>query len=295
MEKKKVHYVEANGLRFAYLSEGSTDAPLALCVHGFPDSAYSWRHLTPELVQAGFRVVAPWQRGYAPTAVPDDGQYMMGALTTDVIALHEALGGDQRSVLIGHDFGASAAYGAAALAPNRWSRVVVMAIPPPSTSGEKMMTYDQLRRSWYAYFFQNPMADKIVASGDLAFIERLWRDWSPDFDPAEEMHEVRKSLHSPAHVTAALSYYRSMFGAIPPSDTFAEAQKAVAAPTPHPALYLHGVDDACMGIELAQGAEKAFPNAASQVVRVEDAGHFLHLDRPKFVNEKIIAFLRATE
>src|SRR5215813_8273648 len=112
--------VRANGLEFGLLEAGS--GPLALCLHGFPDTARTWRHLLPVLAGAGFRAVAPFMRGYAPTAVPTDGGYGVGALAADAVALHEALGGGREAVLIGHDWGAEAAYAAAARAPGRWRR-----------------------------------------------------------------------------------------------------------------------------------------------------------------------------
>src|SRR5262252_2808385 len=103
--------VRANDLDFGLLEAGS--GPLALCLHGFPDTAHTWEHLLPTLAGAGFRAVAPFMRGYAPTAVPADGAYDVGALAADAVALHEALGGDREAVLIGHDWGAEAAYAAA--------------------------------------------------------------------------------------------------------------------------------------------------------------------------------------
>src|SRR5688500_11388309 len=100
-------HIEANGLLFGYLEAGSHDGPLALCLHGFPDSAWTWRHLLPDLADAGYRAVAPFLRGYAPTDVADDGVYHLGAIVSDACALHEALGGDEQAVLIGHDWGAA--------------------------------------------------------------------------------------------------------------------------------------------------------------------------------------------
>src|SRR5690606_10596075 len=118
--------VQANGLRFATLEAG--DGPLALCLHGFPDTARSFRHQLPALAAAGFRAVAPWMRGYAPSAVPADGPYQSAALAQDAAALIEALGYDE-AVLIGHDWGAVAAHGAAILAPQRVRRLVTIAVP----------------------------------------------------------------------------------------------------------------------------------------------------------------------
>jgi pimeloyl-ACP methyl ester carboxylesterase len=174
--------VTANGLRFRALSDGPADGPLALCLHGFPDSAWTWRHLLPELASAGFRAVAPWLRGYAPTEVPSRPSYGVGALVADVEALHDALGGDGRAVLIGHDWGAIAAYPAASFAPERWSRVVTMAVPPPAAMGDTFLRYEQLKRSFYVFLFQTPIAELAVGADDLAFIDGLWRDWSPGYD-----------------------------------------------------------------------------------------------------------------
>src|ERR1700722_16470408 len=94
--------VRANGLRFHYLEMGQ--GPLALCLHGFPDSPWTYRYLLPELAKAGYRAVAPFMRGYAPTEVPPDGHYRTGDLGKDVVPLHGALGGDAHAVLIAHDW-----------------------------------------------------------------------------------------------------------------------------------------------------------------------------------------------
>ena len=126
--------ITINGVEFAYLTAGDA-GPLALCLHGFPDSAYGWRLLLPELAAAGYRAVAPFQRGYAPTAVPADGRYQTGMLSVDANAFHEALGNGKPGVIIGHDWGAPATHGAAVLAPERWSKVVSMAVPPGGAMG----------------------------------------------------------------------------------------------------------------------------------------------------------------
>ncbi|MEX2659427.1 MAG: alpha/beta fold hydrolase, partial [Acidimicrobiales bacterium] len=179
--------VSANDVEFAYLTSGPGTGPMALCLHGFPDSAHTWRLLAPTLVEAGYRVVAPFLRGYAPTAVPADGRYQTGALAKDAVELHEALAGDERAVVIGHDWGATAAYGAASLAPERWRRVVTASVPPAGAMSAGFLTYDQLRRSWYMFFFQHPLAELVVGMDDLAVVDRLWADWSPGYDATEDL------------------------------------------------------------------------------------------------------------
>jgi pimeloyl-ACP methyl ester carboxylesterase len=260
-------------------------------LHGFPDTPFTWRHLTPALVAAGYRVVAPWQRGYAPCAIPADGQYAAGVRAADVNALHGVLGGDERAVLIGHDFGASSAYGAAASAPRMWSKIVTLAVPPPALLARKRTMYDQLKRSWYTYFFQRPNAPAVVAADDFAFVEKLWRDWSPGYDPAAEMPHVRSALAGD-HATAAIAYYRAMFGAIPLDPKYAAAEAASLQPPAQPALYLHGIDDGCLGIELMDDVIDYLPHPKSRVERIANAGHFLHLEAPGPVNALIADFLK---
>ena len=201
--------VQANDLEFGLLEAGS--GPLALCLHGFPDTAHTWRHLLPALARAGFHAVAPFMRGYAPTAVPADGAYQLGALIADAVALHEVLGGGGDAVLIGQDWGAEAAYGAAAFAPDRWRRLVTLAVPPAALDEVLFSDYDQLKRSYYLFMFRDPagFAETVVARDDLAFLDKLWRDWSPGFQPGEHLARVRDCLRQPANLAAALGYYRA--------------------------------------------------------------------------------------
>jgi pimeloyl-ACP methyl ester carboxylesterase len=282
--------VRVNEVGLAYVETGPEAGPLALCLHGFPDTAYTFRHLLPALAEAGFRAVAPFLRGYAPSEVPADGRYQTGALVADACALHERLGGDERAVLVGHDWGAIAAYGAAAFAPDRFRRVVTAAVPPLGALATALFRYDQLRRSWYMFFFQSPLAEAVVAADDLAFIDRLWADWSPGYDASEDLPLVKASLREPDHLAAAIGYYRAQFDPTRQDPVLAAEQAATAAPTPQPTLYLHGADDGCMGAELAEGAA-AFLGPGSAVEIVEGAGHFVHLERPELVNQRIVEFL----
>ena len=269
--------VSANGVEFAYLSQG--EGPLALCLHGFPDSAHTWRHLLPKLAEAGFRAVAPWTRGYAPTAVPADGDYTVAALAADANALHEALGGDGDAVLIGHDWGAITAYGTAANAPERWRRVVTMAVPPPPVASAAFFDYAQLKRSFYVYLFQTPLAEMVAGADDLAFIDNLWRDWSPSYDGTADLPHVKDALRAPANLAAAIGYYRAMFtggvlGGVPGQ----------------PTLYLHGADD---GAFLADRVGEATQHLSgeSRVEVLADVGHFLHLEKPDEVNRRVLDWI----
>jgi pimeloyl-ACP methyl ester carboxylesterase len=284
--------IEANGLHIGLLTAGPEDGPLALCLHGFPDSAWTWRHLLPALADAGYHAVAPFLRGYAPTEVPADGCYQSGAIAADANALHEALGASDDAVLIGHDWGALAAYAAAGHAPERWRQVVVASVPPPATVAQAFFSYDQLQRSWYMFFFQSPLADMAVPMDDLAFIDRLWQDWSPGFDGAADAARAKDAMREPANLAAALGYYRATLGAGPRHPDYDQIEAAGALPLTMPTLYLHGADDGCMGAELIDdGVLTSLPNPGSRIEVVDGAGHFLHLERPDEVGRLILGFL----
>lgn len=284
--------IHANDVEFAYLELGS--GPLALCLHGFPDSAHGWRHQLPALAGAGYRAVAPWMRGYAPTSVPADGCYQQGALAADANALHEVLGGDGDAVLVGHDWGATAVYPAVNHEPQRWRAGVAMAVPHPAAMAGMILDYDQLKRSFYMFVFQHPLAEAIVQQEDLAFIDRLWADWSPGLDPevaAGALTHVKESLRDPENLAAALGYYRATIGGVGLDPRYDEVQAAGAGPVELPFLYLHGADDGCVGVGYADAGRGFLTHPSSRTAVIEGAGHFLQLEQPERVNAELLGFL----
>jgi pimeloyl-ACP methyl ester carboxylesterase len=272
--------ITANGLTFSARSCGD-EGPLALCLHGFPDSARTWDHLLPQLASAGFRAVAPWTRGYAPTSVPGDGDFSGAALTADANALHEALRGGSDAVLIGHDWGAMTAYAAAAAAPDRWRRLVAIAVPPPAAAASAFFHYAQLKRSFYVFLFQTPLAELVAGADDMHFIDNLWRDWSPSYDGTADLVHAKAALRDPANLSAAIGYYRAMF-------TSGFSGTAPLQPT----LYLHGSADGAFGVEGVRDTAAEL-SADSRVEIIDDVGHFLHLEKPAEVNSSILDWLRS--
>ena len=268
--------VKANGLSFGALRCGDS-GPLALCLHGFPDSAHTYRYLLPQLAKAGFRAVAPWLRGYAPTDIPGDGDFSLNALAADANALHDAYDGDTDAVLIGHDWGAMTSYVAAGLEPDRWRRLVTMAVPPPKTASAAFLNYRQLKRSFYIFLFQTGLAP-VVGMDDLAFIDGLWSDWSPGYDASGDLPEVKNSLRHQDNLMAAIGYYRAMFDPHGTPSTSGHAQ---------PTLYLHGDSDGAFGVEGVAGAQEELP-PGSRVEIVPGTGHFLHLEEPTGINRQIL-------
>jgi pimeloyl-ACP methyl ester carboxylesterase len=268
--------VFANGIDFAVLEAGS--GPLILCLHGFPDSALSFRYLLGDLAAAGFHAVAPFMRGYAPTSVAPDGDYSVAALAADANALHEALGGDERSVLVGSDWGAEATYAAASTAPERWRRLVALAIPPFALDDRLFAEVEQRERFEYLYFLRTPDVQRLIAADDFAFVDRLWRDWSPGRDLARDAANAKRCLRQPEHLAAAIAYYRA-------EDPGPELRRT----PPQPTLYLHGEDDGCIDVSLVRDAEEHL-SPGSRLEVLPGVGHFLHVEHPTKVNARVLAW-----
>lgn len=280
---------DGEDLDVAYIEMGS--GPLALCLHGYPDSAWTWRHLMGGLAGAGYRAVAPFSRGYSPTAVPSDDRYQAGVLGVDANRLHAALGGDEQAVIIGHDWGAMGVYAATGLEPQRWRRAVAAAVLPGPSSAEAFFTYDQLKLSWYMFFQLTEMAEMFVPMDDFNYISQLWADWSPGFDQTQDVARFAACMPAPENLTAALSYYRHTLKVELQDERLAEAQAAIFAVPPVPLLYLHGENDGCMSPAIARGVPAHLNVPGSRAVMVPDAGHFLQLEQPEAFNAEVLRFL----
>jgi pimeloyl-ACP methyl ester carboxylesterase len=226
--------------------------------------------------------------------VPADGRYQTAALALDAGALHDALGGDGDAVIVGHDWGALATYTAANHEPDRWRRVVTMAVPPAGAVATGFLQYRQLKRSWYMFFFQSGLADMVVGMDDLAFIDGLWADWSPGYDGTEDLVHVKDALRDPANLAAALGYYRATLSGVGVDPALDAVQASGNAPTAQPTLYLHGRTDGCMGVEIAEASPAFLTSEGSrlEILEIVDGvGHFLHVEKPAEVNQLIVDFL----
>jgi pimeloyl-ACP methyl ester carboxylesterase len=141
------------------------------------------------------------------------------------------------------------------------------------------------------FFFQHPLSDLVVPANDLAFIDMLWRDWSPDLDGDMDAQNCKTSLRAPEHLQAALSYYRCTLGSGPRNQDYDDIQTAGSGELAIPTLYIHGANDGCIGREVAESVRALSPWVHVEIV--EGAGHFLQLEKPDVVNSLIIDFLTA--
>lgn len=273
------------------LTWGPEDGPLTLLLHGFPDAAHTWRHLGPVLADAGHRVVAPFTRGYAPSAVPADRSGHVAALVDDAVSIHALLGGGPDAALVGHDWGAITANALAAHRDNPFGRIVSMSVPPFEAVRPQLRVLPrQLRNSWYILFNQLPLLPERNAE---RLVGRLWADWSPGYDATEDLPAVLAAIAEPAHRSAVIGYYRNLARPFPRTPQRYRRWAGAEMRSPiHPLLFLHGADDGCMDPRLVTGVERSLPPGSAAHL-VPGAGHFLQLEQPDTVNRLILEHLSA--
>lgn len=317
----KHRFIEVNGVRLHVAEQG--EGPLVLLLHGFPESWYSWRHQFEPLARAGFRVVAPDQRGYARSEQPaDPSAYSLLHLVGDVVGLVHALG-EEQAVVVGHDWGAPVAWTSALLRPDVVRAVAGLSVPPvlPGGMAPPSVTRRLYGDGFYQLYFQRPgVADAELAqdpassfrrilfsgSGDNPHVERP-RPWTiPEglslLDTVPEPKELPGWLteedvqafaedyagHGEHAFTGPLNWYRNI-----------ERNQELLAPfrgrgIEVPALYVYGDRDMVTSMagmdQLIAGLDRVAPKL-HRSVRLPGCGHWTQQERPAEVNAALVDFL----
>ncbi len=271
------------------------DRPIALLLHGFPDAPETWVPTAQRLADDGWRVVAPYLRGYAPSDLASEGSYHVGALMDDALRVVDERGPTDHDVVIGHDWGAIIAGVLASLPDNPFRKAVLMSVPPIPVfypirglgvrRSLPVLLPKQLLRSWYITYFQLPSLPERSAGKVIPF---LWRRWSvrPDID----LTPVYDAIGAPDRWTAAISYYRCAASDKSVPQRYRAYQDRFGEPPQIPVLYLHGDRDGALGVGFADRARAVLPPGSAAHV-IEGAGHFLQVDSPEETIEKITGFI----
>ncbi|MEM7031938.1 MAG: alpha/beta hydrolase [Chloroflexota bacterium] len=277
--------IHANNLEFSYLTFG--EGPLMICLHGFPDSAYTWDILGPKLAELGYQVVAPFMRGYYPTEIPATKSYSALELGQDVVALINELGADS-AVVLGHDWGALAAYSAANLEASAVSKLITLAIPHPRSLKPSVSGLWKARH-FITFQFRNS-ARRTIARNDFSGVDKIYKRWSPTWDfEASETEYIKNSFKTKERLDAALGYYWSFredsFG-----DQSKNVRKIINAKTTVPTLCLVGGADGALDLSQMENTKTCFTDEYSYQI-IQGVGHFLHREAPDEVFRQISTFL----
>ncbi len=259
---------------------GPASGPLVVLLHGFPECKETWAQVQMRLAQAGFRVAAPDMRGYAGSGRPAGVKaYGVEHLVGDVEGLITALG-RERAHVVGHDWGGVVAWWTAMLKPGRVERLGIVNAPHPIGYAAALKTPEQLRHSWYVFFFQLPLLPELaVRAADFALARSAFE---PDGIPRAEVDRCIDALRPPGAVEAAIAYYRAQV----------RASAGGGGPKPAvidlPVLVVWGLKDRFLVPSLAHPPVKWVPNA--QVVELENATHWSPVDAAADVAQSLERF-----
>jgi len=282
----ETRFVEANGFRFA-VDEAGTGDRLALCLHGFPESRFSWRWQLPLLAGLGYRAWAPDLRGYGetepkPAAVE---AYRIEHLLDDVAALIDASGA-REVLLIGHDWGAALAWTFAANQVRALQRLVIMNVPHPVLLSRGLRaSARQRRRSWYMRFFQLPLAPEwLLTWRGAAGVRRAFHGMAVDKGrfPPEVLDRYAADARRPGAIRGMINWYRAA----------ARMPGKLRGPWPKieiPTLVVWGEADAALGVELLDGTEEFVTDLT--VRRLPGVSHWVQQEAPEAVNAILTEWL----
>jgi epoxide hydrolase 4 len=277
-------YAEIGEQRLHYVEAG--DGPLIVLLHGFPEFWYGWRRQIEPLAAAGFRVVAPDTRGYNLSSKPDGvTAYDIGQLAADIRGLIQERGAET-ALLVGHDWGGTIAWATAMHHPEVVERLAILNAAHPRKLSQGLHHPDQLRRSWYFFFFDLPdLPEAVVRADGWRFFQHFLRDAHPAYTP-EEIERYIEAWSQPGAATGMINYYRSSVRT--PLKRAEEQIRPISAPT----LVIWGERDRYLREELAEPEHDDVPNL-DRVERLPNASHWVHHDEPERVTQLLIDFFRA--
>jgi pimeloyl-ACP methyl ester carboxylesterase len=267
----KLHYVEAG------------EGPLVVLLHGFPEFWFGWRRQIGPLAAAGYRVVAPDTRGYNLSSKTEGFEtYAVDLLASDISGLIKELGAES-ALLVGHDWGGSIAWTVAMNHPEVVERLAILNAAHPRRLQEGLMNPNQLRKSWYFFFFALPgLPEDVVHARDWHFFRHFLQDANPPYTPQELEHYV-DAWSQPEAASGMINYYRASVRASQ------KEAKAAIRPISAETLVIWGQRDSYLGSDLAEPEHDDVPNLRG-VERLEDASHWVHHDEADRVNELLIDF-----
>jgi len=277
------HRVSTNGIELHVAQTGPLDGPLALLLHGFPESWRAWQAQIQNLVDMGYRVWLPDQRGYNTSDKPREvNAYGIELLCADIAGLIEQ-SGRERITLMGHDWGGVVAWSLAAIRPDLIERVVIVNAPHLSAMRKALRSnLDQIARSWYAAFFQLPaLPEYLLSLCDFRALRLALNRTSRRGTFDRLMPDYVDTWRQPGALTAMLNWYRALMRE--------PTNSAIGKQVPVPLLLLWGARDFSLTRAVAEESMQCCENG--RLVYIESAGHWVLHETPEEVNEQIVAFL----
>jgi pimeloyl-ACP methyl ester carboxylesterase len=265
------------GLVFDARAAGPADGELVLLLHGFPQTSLAWRQQLEALGDAGYRAVAPDQRGYSPGARPVDvGEYRAERLVGDVLGFADALGAPTFH-LVGHDWGGAVAWQVAGRHPERLRTLTSVSTPHPAAFRRSIEGGEQRERSGYMLFFRTPDAEPFFLDNDAAVLRSLY---SASALPEDAAAEYIRVLTEPGALTGALNWYRAADVGL------VEGLGPITTPT----LYVWSTNDPALGRDAAE-ATAGHVDGPYRFEVLDGVSHWIPEEAPDALNALLLEHL----
>ncbi len=288
--------VVTDELEIAVEEHGDAGRDAVLLLHGWPDDIRCWDGLLEPLVDAEFHVIVPYLRGFGATRFRRPEAMRSGQLTAlagDVLALADGLGLD-RFAVVGHDWGARAAYLAAALAPHRVTACVAMSVGWGTNSPDQELAFEQAQNYWYHWLMALPRGEQIVREQRREFTRYIWDIWMPERPVGDaDFAATAVSFDNPDWAAVTLHSYRVRWGLAEPDPRYSQVEARVAASPviSVPTLVLHGGADPCNAPSTSARREVNFAGPYRRVV-LDGVGHFPQRTAAAETLAEVVPFLR---
>jgi len=277
-------FIETSRLRVGYEVAGPASGFPVILAHGWPDDARTWDRILPSLHDAGYRTHAPWLRGYGPTRFLRDDTFRSGqlvALGQDLVEFATALGLGRHG-LVGHDWGARAAYIASALNESHVSACVALSVGYGTNAPGQALSYRQMQNYWYHWLMATPRGERVVREDRRAFTRHIWNEWFVVYKPDDqEFGLTASSFDNPDWPDVTLHSYRVRWGNASTDSSYGDLE-ARFDPAPRlrvPTLTLHGSLDPVNSPLTSEGKEAYFAGPYERRL-VAKAGHFPQRECP---------------
>jgi len=282
-------------LDIGYLDEGPRDGAVLFLLHGWPDDIRGWAEVAPLLQLRGYRTIIPFLRGFGKTVFRSQKTIRDAsgtALSQDVIDIADLLGIDRFSV-IGHDWGARAAYTLAALFPERLITIAALALPYQPGGKFTVPAFGQARLFWYQWFMITDAGAEAVKADPVGFAKIQWETWSPaGWFMDKDFLETAESFKNDDWANITLNGYRRRFKweVSDPAYDHLRAKLSVIENITVPTLMIQGGADTCDEPGGSEHLENYFENGYERIV-IDGAGHFPMREAPEKVGEAILLHL----
>jgi pimeloyl-ACP methyl ester carboxylesterase len=291
-----INYADTSLLKMAFFDDGENGSPVILLIHGWPDDATTWDSVKGLLVKEGFRVIAPWLRGFGNTMFKEEVTERSGnaaMIAYDLIEMMDTLGISQFAIA-GQDWGSNIGEALAIGWPERIKKIAFLS-SPPRLGNTQTTTFQHAQLQWYHWYMATKKGAAAVLEDPIGFAHIMWENWSPKGWFTEETFQVvSKSWENPDFVAVTIHSYRSRWEEVPPDKKSENLENKITETQALslPALYIQGELDGVNPPYVSEHVYQKFQGAFNRII-LTGVGHFPTRETPESLAEQLVDFFNA--